>query len=258
MSAITKYPIILVHGMMIRDFRFYRSFRVIEEFLRDNGANVYVSNQDAIGTVAGNAEQLRLEIEEICKKEGCDKVNIIAHSKGGLDSRYMISTLGMQGRVASLTTLSTPHRGSRMSRRILRMPRPLAKYMCFFINLTYRIFGDKSPDLYTLANEITDTAMVEFNEKNKNIDTVFYQSFASKVANEKDFIAFLPKKISEYLENEPTDGVVSYSSSLWGEHSGDMDCNHFRMVGLYGSKKNLEGICRFYLKVVGDLSERGF
>ena len=138
------------------------------------------------------------------------------------------------------------------------MPRALAKFMCFFVNLTYRIFGDKSPDLYTLANEITDTAMIEFNEKNKNSDAVFYQSFASKVENEKDFIAFLPKKISEYLENESTDGVVSYSSSLWGEHAGDMDCNHFRMVGLYGSKKNLQGICDFYLKVVEGLSKRGF
>lgn len=254
----TKYPVILVHGMMIRDFRFYRSFRVIESFLRDNGVKVYVSNQDAIGTVSGNAGQLRDEIEKICAKEKCDKVNIIAHSKGGLDSRYLISTLGMHDAVASLTTLSTPHRGSRMSRRILNMPRPLAKYLAFFVNLFYRICGDKHPDIYTLGEEITDTAMIEFNEKNKNVDTVFYQSFASNVESEKDFVAFLPKKISQFLENESTDGIVSYSSSIWGEHAGDMDCNHFRMVGLYGSRKNLRGICEFYLKVVAGLSERGF
>ena len=254
----TKYPIILVHGMMIRDFRFYRSFRVIEKYLRDNGVKVYVSNQDAIGTVDNNARQLLCEIQEICKREGCDKVNIIAHSKGGLDSRYMISTLGMEKNVATLTTLSTPHRGSRMCRRILRMPRTLARFVSFFVNLSYRILGDKKPDLYTLANEITDVAMAEFNENNKNSDSVFYQSFASNAKNEKDFVAFLPKKISEYLENESTDGVVSYSSSIWGKHAGDMDCNHFRMVGLYGSKKNLKGICDFYLKVIEELSARGF
>ncbi len=258
MKKITKYPVILVHGMMIRDFRFYRSFRIIEEYLRDKGVKVYISNQDAIGTVKNNAEQLREHIDKICKEEGCDKVNIIAHSKGGLDARYLISTLAYADKVASLTTLSTPHHGSKMSRKIMRMPKFLAKYIAFFINLFYRICGDKSPDIYTLANEITDEAMLEFNEKNRNIDTVFYQSFASNVANEKDFVAFLPKKISEYLENESTDGVVSYSSSLWGEHTGDMDCNHFRMVGLYGSKKNLSGICDFYLKVVKDLAKRNF
>ena len=138
------------------------------------------------------------------------------------------------------------------------MPRALAKFVSFFVNLFYRFIGDKKPDLYTLANEITDVAMLEFNENNMNSDSVFYQSFASNAKNEKDFIAFLPKKISEFLENESTDGVVSYSSSIWGEHAGDMDCNHFRMVGLYGSKKNLKGICDFYLKVTEQLAARGF
>ena len=40
------------------------------------------------------------------------KIHIIAHSMGGLDSRYMISKLGMADRVLSLTTISTPHHGS--------------------------------------------------------------------------------------------------------------------------------------------------
>ena len=39
---------------------------------------------------------------------GCEKVNIIAHSKGGLDSRYMITHLGLADKVASLTTVATP------------------------------------------------------------------------------------------------------------------------------------------------------
>ena len=39
-------------------------------------------------------------------------VHILAHSLGGLDSRYMISKLDMAERVLSLTTLGTPHRGT--------------------------------------------------------------------------------------------------------------------------------------------------
>src|SRR5690606_21994510 len=39
-------------------------------------------------------------------------VNLFAHSMGGLDSRFLISSLGYGDRVASLTTLSTPHRGT--------------------------------------------------------------------------------------------------------------------------------------------------
>ena len=48
---------------------------------------------------------------QIIQKTGCEKVNIIAHSKGGLESRYAISQLGLSPYVASLTTINTPHHG---------------------------------------------------------------------------------------------------------------------------------------------------
>ena len=41
-----------------------------------------------------------------------EPVHVLAHSMGGLDSRFMISSLGMAQRVLTLTTLGTPHRGS--------------------------------------------------------------------------------------------------------------------------------------------------
>ena len=56
-------------------------------------------------------EDIKKKILEVIEKTGCEKVNIIAHSKGGLDSRYAISILGMDKYTASLTTISTPHRG---------------------------------------------------------------------------------------------------------------------------------------------------
>src|SRR5438874_2494875 len=40
------------------------------------------------------------------------KVNLVAPSMGGLDCRDMISSLGMADKVASLTTVGTPHHGS--------------------------------------------------------------------------------------------------------------------------------------------------
>jgi pimeloyl-ACP methyl ester carboxylesterase len=54
-------------------------------------------------------------------------VHIIAHSMGGLDSRFLIACnlhgLSNAGRIASLTTLSTPHRGSPVA-DLLAGPRP--------------------------------------------------------------------------------------------------------------------------------------
>src|SRR6185295_19714138 len=43
------------------------------------------------------------------------KVNLIAHSMGGLDARYLTSCLGFSDRVASLTTIGTTHRGTRLA-----------------------------------------------------------------------------------------------------------------------------------------------
>ena len=39
-------------------------------------------------------------------------VNLVAHSMGGLDARYLITHLNMAEQVRSLTTVSTPHRGT--------------------------------------------------------------------------------------------------------------------------------------------------
>ena len=83
--------------------------------------------QEAWGTIENNAEIIQKKINEILEENHCGKVNIIAHSKGGLDARYLISGLHMEDKVASLTTISTPHRaGNHRKQKIkilFQMPR---------------------------------------------------------------------------------------------------------------------------------------
>lgn len=256
----TKYPIVLVHGMMAKDFAFYPAFRGIVSFLRQQGLPVYVTNQDGIGTIAGNAAQLKAEISDILKKENCEKVNIIAHSKGGLDARYMISRLDMASHVATLTTLSTPHHGSRLCATLLKMPLWIAKVISFFTNLCFRILKDKNPDLLGLGRELTDTAMETFNQEVPNHPQVYYQSYASNAANKKAFLLFIPYELSKYCEQGETDGMVSVSSSQWGAFKGRIpeDFDHFQMVGVYGSKRKLINVGLFYLHIIQELRDMGF
>ena len=256
----TKYPIVLVHGMMAKDFAFYPAFRGIVSFLRQQGLPVYVTNQDGIGTIAGNAAQLKAEISDILRKESCEKVNIIAHSKGGLDARYMISRLDMASHVATLTTLSTPHHGSRLCATLLKMPLWIAKVISFFTNLCFRLLKDKNPDLLGLGRELTDTAMEAFNQEVPNHPQVYYQSYASNAANKKAFLLFIPYELSKYCEQGETDGVVSVSSSQWGAFKGRIpeDFDHFQMVGVYGSKRKLINVGLFYLHIIQELRDMGF
>ena len=256
----TNYPIVLVHGMMAKDFPFWHAFRGITRFLREQNVTVYVTNQDGVGAIATNAAQLKEEIEAILKKEKCGQVNIIAHSKGGLDARYMISRLGMADHVASLTTLSTPHHGSGLSAKLLKMPVFFAKIIAFFTNLGFRILGDRQPDIFQLGQELTVEAMEQFNVNTPNAPGIYYQSYSSTTPNKHAFLRYIPYRISRYCEQDDTDGMVSVSSSQWGNYRGSVGGNvdHFQMVGVYGTKKQLIGVGLFYLHIIQELQAMGF
>ena len=71
----TKYPIILVHGIVLKDFKHIRAFGKIEKHLKQEGFTVYTSKIDGFGTIETNAEQLKQEILEILKKENVEKIN---------------------------------------------------------------------------------------------------------------------------------------------------------------------------------------
>ena len=153
----TRYPILLVHGLAMKDTFFMRSFGRIDRILRIQGYTVYTSQIDAVGSVAGNAAQLKAEIEQFLRDTGAEKVNLIAHSKGGLDAKYMIEHLGMAEKVASLTTLCTPHQGSPVASFVLKFPTFTVKIAAFWVNTFFRIFGDKHPDSYTACQELQRT-----------------------------------------------------------------------------------------------------
>lgn len=256
----TKYPIILVHGTIIKSFPFFPAFRFISDFLRAQGLHVYVTNQDGVGTIGNNAVQLKEEILQILQQENCDKVNIIAHSKGGLDARYMISKLDMAAHVASLTTLSTPHHGSGLSAKLLKMPKLFAKITAFFVDTFFRIFRDQNPNILALAQELTASEMRIFNEFVPNAPDVYYQSYSSTSPRKKAFLRFIPYELSRYCEQDDTDGLVSVASSQWGDYRGSIreEIDHFLMAGVYGNKKELTGVALFYLHIVHHLRQMGF
>ena len=256
----TKYPIVLVHGMMAKNFPFFPAFRVIADFLKEQGLCIYVANHDGVGTISGNAVQLKAEIAAILEKEHCRKVNLIAHSKGGLDARYMISRLDMAEQIASLTTLSTPHHGSRLSTTLLKMPAWLAKTIAFFIDIFFHICRDEHPDTLALAQELTVDSMEEFNRLTPDCPSVYYQSYSSTSPRRQAFLRYIPYELSRYCEPDDTDGMVSVSSSQWGDYRGSMqgEVDHFQMVGVYGSKKELTGVGLFYLHIARQLRDMGF
>lgn len=105
-NANLKYPVLMVHGMGFRDHKILNYWGRIPKELEKMGCRIYFGGQDSNGSIETNAAIIAEKIEEIINEEKTEKVNIIAHSKGGLDARYAISSLGMGDKVASLTTLA--------------------------------------------------------------------------------------------------------------------------------------------------------
>ena len=259
----TKYPIVLVHGLAMKDTFFMKSFGRIDRILRIPGHTVYKSDVDAVGSVETNAAQLKNEIETILTETGAEKVNIIAHSKGGLDAKYMIERLGMGEKAASLTTLCTPHQGSPVASFVLKFPRFAVKYAAFWVNIFFRVFGDKHPDSFTACEELQRTESIA-EETARPIPNVFCQSFSATFRpGEKnaDFMTRVPLLISRWMEKgRASDGMVPRDSAIFGTYRGDClngSLSHTEVVDFMVRDKKRDQIFAFYSALCEELVQAG-
>lgn len=113
-----KYPVVFCHGLFGFDYlgpagiaplRF--SYWIgIKEALEAIGVEVLIGRVPAS---AGIEERAKVLCEQIEKAYPGREVNLIGHSMGGLDARFLVSRLKPTTfKVKSITTVSTPHRGS--------------------------------------------------------------------------------------------------------------------------------------------------
>lgn len=111
-QAKTKYPIVLAHGMSGFDelFGIVDYWHGIPSELRDYGATVYVTTVSQFNSTEMRGEQLIDQIETIVAISGKPKVNLIGHSHGGLDVRYVAAV--RPDLVASVTSVGSPHKGA--------------------------------------------------------------------------------------------------------------------------------------------------
>jgi triacylglycerol lipase len=248
LSKGTKYPIVFVPGLwsidkvLIEDYKIYDYFAGTVEYLNANGYDAKTS--ETIG--ADSIENRAMKLKEFILKNYKTKVNIIAHSMGGLDARYMVSQLGMASSVATITTISTPHRGSS------------------FADWGLEHFGEKLKGIEILEaigfktkayKELTTKYMTEvFNPLTPDVPSVQYYSYAGNQDPKFIFPSLLvPYKV--ILDREgPNDGLVSVRSAKWGNFKGTIDADHLDERGwltTFDAKK-------FYESIAKDLKLEGY
>lgn len=257
----TKYPIILAHGIIAKQMKILNAFGKIEKELKKAGFRVYIADTDGFGSIETNAEQLKRFTNRILSECGCEKVNIIGHSKGGLDAKYMITELGMEDKVASLTTLCTPHKGSIIASKIWDLPMPMKKFIAFWLNGFYKVVcRDEHPDAIKACDQLRK---VDESEETLQFSyKVYCQSYSTSISEVKDcFVMALPMKIHHHFEILNNDGLVEEESAQFGCYRGrclDIPVSHMQIVDLMSKKEQKEKIYSFYIKLCKELSEMGF
>lgn len=260
----TKYPLLLVHGVGFRDFHYFNYWGRIPRELKRNGAQVYYGHQEAWGTVEDNGAILQKKILEICRETGAEKVNIIAHSKGGLDSRYVISGLSMVPYVATLTTINTPHRGSALVEFLMKLPDGIYRLVCRMIDRYFGRLGDTKPNAYVASRQLSCRNAEEFNRKYRDDPRVYYQSYASLMKHGfSSKLLCIPYWILKFRD-APNDGLVTVESAKWANFRGVVRNRYLRgishgdMIDLTREDYRDFKVLEFYVQLVRELAKMGF
>lgn len=260
----TKYPIVLIHGVGFRDLKYLNYWGRIPKELIKNGACIYYGHQEAWGTIEDNAHQIKEKILDIINETGCKKVNIIAHSKGGLDARYMVSKLDMSNYVASLTTISSPHHGSKAIDMLLHLPEGIYRFITKLIDKYFKMIGDKNPDSYTASRQFSTKHAKVFNKEVTDAAGVYYQSYTSIMKSPfSDLLLAFPYLIIRLIEGK-NDGLVSIDSSKWGEFRGVLKnkystgVSHGDIIDLKRQDYKGFDVREFYIQVVSELKDKGY
>ena len=241
----TRYPIVLAHGFLgfeqlqvgsvTHDY-----FRGIAQHLRTQDITVHCPAVPPVASIATRAANLAEYVRALPAR----RVNIVAHSMGGLDARYAISKLGLGRRVASLTTLGTPHHGT-----------PAADVGASMLGAKFglkKLFGNIG---LVAFYDLTTTHMESFNLNVPNIRGVYYASAVATVAERRAVHPLLqPTYLFLKRAAGPNDGIVPGESQAWGEVLYRLEADHWAQIGW---SANFDASA-LYLEIAHRLRRRGF
>lgn len=260
-----RYPVLLVHGVFFRDGMRPAYWGRIPALLEQQGARVFFGNQQSAESVEASAAFLADRIRAILAETGCQKVNVIAHSKGGLDMRWAIARCGIAGQVASLTTVSTPHRGCRYVDVLLqKLPPWLLRLIAACYNGVMRRAGDPAPDFLAAVGELTETVCLPRDRELPLPEGILCRSVGSRLERGRGGRG-IPRLAYPFVRRHdgPNDGLVGTHSMSWGqsftllEPTGRRGISHWDATDLH--RESLSGFepASFYLELVTQLKEQG-
>ncbi len=222
-GPLLRHPVVLAHGLfgfdvLERDGERREYFRGVSDHLASRGCVVHVARVAPVASIATRAEALARFVRGLPDR----RVHLIAHSMGGLDARYAIAKLGLAARVASLTTIGTPHHGTPVADlgvavcRTLGLGRVLDR-----LGLEREAFRD-----------LTTASAAAFNEAVRDVAGIAYASVVGEVHRKQHAHPLLLASWALLRSSSgANDGIVPAASQRWGEVVARIDADHFAQIG---------------------------
>ncbi|MFO0601292.1 MAG: hypothetical protein U0228_38635 [Myxococcaceae bacterium] len=290
------YPVVFVHGMAGFDALKVGGFSMdyfgnTVQDLQARGEDVHRVVLSPFDSVEVRAKELQRQVGDILFRTNAAKVNLIAHSQGGLDSRYLISPggLGWGDKVATLVTISTPHRGTKIANVAADADNTLPDQTTHDVlegiagllsRSVYDVQAD--PHLREQVKELSEGFLLgTFNPQTPNDPRVRYLSWAGRsnlhtglgvcdgatFPNEPWKVdALLPIFSGVVIGTEwglpaqISDGLVTVESAKWGTFQGCVPADHLDEVGMpnaNGVDLSIFDSKQFYRDVVAELRAYG-
>jgi triacylglycerol lipase len=216
-----RHPVVLAHGILGFDElglgpARVSYFRGIVRRLETLGYEVHTARVPPLAPIQVRAERLA----EIVRSLDGERVNLVAHSMGGLDARYAISRLGLGDRVASLITIGTPHRGTPIADLGAELMRRLRLDVALGPLFDVRALHD-----------LTTSRMLAFNRAVRDVPGVQYLSVVARAP--RNAVHPLLRPAFHWLDRTvgENDGLVPARSQRWGQVLREIEADHWSQIG---------------------------
>lgn len=262
-SVHLNHPVLLCHGYgaiasLVKPSPLYD----VGMLLRMHNVRAFAPNIVPYAKIETRAEGWQKLIHKLVKKTRGEKINIIAHSMGGLDIRYALAKLDIADHVASLTTVCTPHRGTSLAELTLKTPEAIRDKLADFLDwMGDRIYPHTKSDSVGSATQLTRHYITEvFNPEITDVPGIPYYSYSSSVGKgtNQPIRVIARYQNNHIFENEgPNDGMVSVQSSKWGEHIKTLNLSHLEQMNMRVKEEREKLYETFWLDVVKMLESKG-
>ena len=240
-------PVILVHGL----FGFDRMgipgarmdyFRGIAKHLDTLGCHAHAVKLSRAKSVPERARELCDAITALPHQ----RVDLIAHSMGGLDARYALAHFGLASRVRSLVTVGTPHRGTPVADLAVDGPLGVARRAIAALGISL-----------DAIDWLTTAALERFNKDVIDAPNVRYTCVVGGIREAATPIPLAIQPVHAFLRKVAgaNDGLVPMASQYWGETLAEIEADHFAQIGWRLAPRHTFDALGLYAFVVARLGD---